>query len=290
VGRFLALHIHTNSLASEMRLVDKQLPELAWLAPEFAEACSRKHYVQADASRAAHMSRIFDREDGKPFDYVFNCGGETRYSQEDEVYKARSFDLSVALGTEAAKRGVGMYMEVSTGMVYKSDPTPRKEDAKLKPWSKLAKWKLDAEEKLATVEGLNLAVVRMAHVYGPYTSKFLGTALCLARVYQSEGSEMKWLWNEDLRTNTVHAEDAAAAMWAVAKWYSETPKDKRGKVPVFNVVDQGNTSEFAWTNKGLDGTKEIRPRNDCKNHPRNFPNPDNIPRQTDITICKTESG
>jgi hypothetical protein len=51
VGRFLALYLHMNKLASEVRLVDKQLPELAWLAPEFAEACSRDKFMQADASK-----------------------------------------------------------------------------------------------------------------------------------------------------------------------------------------------------------------------------------------------
>ena len=34
-----------------MRLVDKVLPQLAWLAPEFAEACSQDKFMQADASR-----------------------------------------------------------------------------------------------------------------------------------------------------------------------------------------------------------------------------------------------
>jgi nucleoside-diphosphate-sugar epimerase len=51
IGRFLALHIYKNNLASEVRLADKQLPELAWLAPEFSEACSRTKFMQADASR-----------------------------------------------------------------------------------------------------------------------------------------------------------------------------------------------------------------------------------------------
>lgn len=51
VGRFLALHIHRNNLASEVRIVDKQLPELAWLAPEMKEAIPRDHFMQADASR-----------------------------------------------------------------------------------------------------------------------------------------------------------------------------------------------------------------------------------------------
>lgn len=99
------------------------------------------------------LGRIFDREDGKSWDYVFNCGGETRYSQDDEVYKLRSLNLSVNLGKEAAKRKVKAFIELSTGMVYKSDSSPSKETDKLKPWSKIAVFKLQAEEELTKVDG-----------------------------------------------------------------------------------------------------------------------------------------
>jgi len=51
IGRFLALHIHQNDLASDVRIVDKVLPQLAWLAPEFDEACAGSKFMQADASR-----------------------------------------------------------------------------------------------------------------------------------------------------------------------------------------------------------------------------------------------
>ncbi|ORX99895.1 NAD dependent epimerase/dehydratase family protein [Clohesyomyces aquaticus] len=241
-GRFLTRYIHDNNLASEIRIVDKHLPELAWLAPEFKEACSRERFMQADASREQSLQRIFDRENGKQFDYVFNCGGETRYSQEDEVYKMRSYGLSMAVGGEAAKRGVRCFVELSTGMIYKPDSVPRKETDKVKPWSKLAKWKLTAEEDLAKIEGLNLLVLRMAHVYGPYTSKFISTALCMARVYQFLNEEMKFLWKEDLRTNTVHIEDAVRAIWVGAEWYVKAPPPRK-PVPTFNVVDHGNTSQ-----------------------------------------------
>jgi nucleoside-diphosphate-sugar epimerase len=103
--------------------------------------------------RTESLPRIFDRADGKQWDYVFNCGGETRYSQEDEVYKLRSLDLSLNVGREAAKRGVKCFVELSTGMVYKSDSSPSKENDKLKPWSKIAVFKLQAEEELAKIEG-----------------------------------------------------------------------------------------------------------------------------------------
>lgn len=51
IGRNLALYIHKNNLASEVRIVDKVLPQLAWLAPEFEEACSKEKFMQADASK-----------------------------------------------------------------------------------------------------------------------------------------------------------------------------------------------------------------------------------------------
>lgn len=44
-------------------------------------------------------------------------------------------------------------MEASTGMVYKSDQVPRKETDKTKPWMKMAKYKLMAEEELSKIEG-----------------------------------------------------------------------------------------------------------------------------------------
>lgn len=99
------------------------------------------------------LVKVFDRPDGKQWDYVFNCGGETRYSQEDEIYKLRSLELSIAVGKEAAKRKVKAFIELSTGMVYKPDSSPSKEGDKLKPWSKIAVFKLQAEEELAKIEG-----------------------------------------------------------------------------------------------------------------------------------------
>ncbi|KAI1065055.1 hypothetical protein NW752_010062 [Fusarium irregulare] len=247
IGRFLALHIHQNELASDVRLVDKVLPQLAWLAPEFSEACSQDKFMQADASRPEGLARIFDRPDGKQWDYVFNCGGETRYSQEDEVYKLRSLNLSIAVGQEAAKRGVKAFVELSTGMVYKSDSSPSKEGDKLKPWNRIAVFKLQAEEELSKIEGLNLIIVRLPHVYGPYASQWVATALCMARTYQHLEDEMKWLWTKDLRTNTAHIDDVTRALWDIAAWYdagkSKWDEASMGKIPILNIVDEGATSQ-----------------------------------------------
>lgn len=262
IGRFLVHYIHNNQLASTIRIVDKVLPQLAHLAPEFSESCSPSIFIQADASRENAMSRVFDHPDvpGGKWDYVFNLGGETAWSQAQEIYKLRSYQLSMTLGKEAAKRGVGVFIEASTGMVYSSNRTPRVEGDKLKPWIKLARVKLEAEQDLSRVPGLNLVILRLPHVYGEYDSGFIAKALCLARVYQEQDKELKWLWTEELRTNTVHVEDAARAIWTAAEWrkgntapasptlsrrstLSKGDEGPASGVPVFNIVDHGETSQ-----------------------------------------------
>jgi hypothetical protein len=69
----------------------------------------------------------------------------------------------------------------------------------------------------------------------------------MARVYKSLNKEMKWLWTKDLRTNTVHIHDVSRALWAVASWYKDGlakwDANTMGKVPTFNIVDQGMTTQ-----------------------------------------------
>ncbi|KAL2007906.1 hypothetical protein VTN00DRAFT_7888 [Thermoascus crustaceus] len=245
IGRHLALYLHENNLASEVRLVDKVLPQLAWLAPEFDEACSKDKFVQADASREQSFSRVFDRANGEQFDYVINCGGETRHSQPDEVYQLRSYNLSVSLGREAARRGVRAFVECSTAHVYKSGSTPRKEGDKTQPWHKLAKWKLKGGEELRKIPGLNLIVVRFPHVYGEYDSGYFATGICLARVYKELGRELEMLYTKELKVNTIYVKDAARALWTAAEWRASkgtlAPDDSTPTV--FNVVDHGDTRQ-----------------------------------------------
>lgn len=103
-------------------------------------------------------------------------------------------------------------------------------------------------QQLSFVYSLNLVIVRLAHVYGDYASQFVATALSMARVYQHLEEEMKWLWTKDLRVNTVHISDVSRALFDIANWYSAQGKPNwdaasMGKVPIFNIVDKGQTSQ-----------------------------------------------
>ena len=191
----------------------------------------------------------------KEYTYVFNCGGETRYSQEDAVYKARSVELSVNLARECARRKTPALVEFSTGQIYKPPNSSTvksggcKEDAATKPWTKLAKYKLVAEEALENLrktEQLRFVVLRLGHVYGPYDMGYLARGLCLAKVYERKQEEMKWLWTKDLRVNTVHVEDVCAAAFHAAKWCASPAADQEPaglNKRTFNIVDQGDTSQ-----------------------------------------------
>lgn len=102
---------------------------------------------------ADSLPRIFDRADGTQFDYVFNCGGETRFSQDDEIYRLRVLMLASSIGHEAARRGIKSFVQLSSGRVYKGDSAKCKETDKLKPAMRMAQWELKAEEALRGIEG-----------------------------------------------------------------------------------------------------------------------------------------
>lgn len=184
----------------------------------------------------------------------------------------RTTQLSLTLGAEAAKRGCKAFVEMSTGIVYKATREPSDEAAPLKPWLALAKAKLDAEAGLSRTAGLNLVILRLAHVYGEYNTGFASKFLCLARVYQEQERDLKWLWTEELRVHSVWVGDVVRAIVEAARWRErnaviaeESPVREKGRrptllsrvssksateeeapvpgTPVFNIVDHGDTNQ-----------------------------------------------
>jgi nucleoside-diphosphate-sugar epimerase len=191
-----------------------------------------------------HFPRIFDRANGKQFDYVVNCGGETRYSQPDDVYEVRSCRLAVALGKEIARRRIPAFIETSTAHVYKGGSTPRKEDDKLVPWHKLADWKLKASEELRKIPDLQYCALRLPHVYGAYDPGYFATGICLSAVHVELKQDLVLLHTKDLKINTLHVKDAASALWEAAKWRAAAgPIDMSNGAIAFNVVDENDTKQ-----------------------------------------------
>jgi len=233
VGRNLVQFLVEKDLVSKVRVVDKVMPALAGLSETQKQIYSKLDYRQVNLSRTQTLGKVFD--DDAPFDFVFNVAGETKYSQADAVYQENIIDVSVTCATEAAKRGVKMFIEVSTAQVYDSGSKPRKEDAKIKPWTGIAKAKLKAEETLKGIAGLKLIIVRPATIYGPGDCTGLTPRLITAAVYKSLGEKMEFLWDKDLACNTVHVRDVVTALWHLAN------NGKPGTI--YNLADENATTQ-----------------------------------------------
>jgi len=233
IGRNFVQYLVENNLASKIRVADKMLPALAGLSETQKAIFSQVDFKQSNLARQATIEKVF--EDDAPFDYVFNLAGETKYSQDDAIYQENIIDVSVRCGTEAAKRGVKKFVEVSTAQVYDSQSKARKEDAKIKPWTGIAKAKIKAEADLQKISGLNLIIVRPAVVYGPGDITGLMPRIITAAVYKSLNERMEFLWDKDLKYNTVHVRDVCRALFHLAE-----------HVPAgatFNLADSSDTSQ-----------------------------------------------
>merc|ERR1712100_86646 len=193
-------------------------------------------YKQANLTSDAGIKRAFDREDGKEFNIVLNFAAETKYGQTDEVYKEKVLDLTTKVAAEAKKRNVSRFVELSTAQVLDCDnKKPAKENGKLKPFTSQAKFKLQAEEAIKGMSGLNWVILRPATVYGPGDSSGLARVICGA-VYKHLGEKMKFLWSEDLRLHTVHVADVCAAVW-------HCTTDAVKPCSIYHLADKNDTTQ-----------------------------------------------
>lgn len=85
-------------------------------------------------------------EDGKNWDVVINCAGETKLGQTDPVYQEGILKLSINCAKEAACLKVAHYIEISSSHMLSSEKVPHKEDGNLEPWTFVGKWKLEVSE------------------------------------------------------------------------------------------------------------------------------------------------
>ncbi|KAF9281047.1 hypothetical protein BKA57DRAFT_291575 [Linnemannia elongata] len=242
IGRKFVAYLTEHDLASEIRVVDKVLPQTAYLNKRCTAAFDQVEFMQGNLSSPASIEKAFNRADGSTFDYVINFAAETKFSQPNEIYEERIYRLSINCAKEAVKRNTKVFVQFSTGDIYESDGTASKEDSKTKPWNVMAQYKLKVDNELQEMAGLNLIILRPAVVYGIGAMGGLTPRLICGRVYQHLNQKMEFLWTKDLRINTVHVLDVAKAVWHTANWY--VSNDKTGAW-VFNLADENDTDQEA---------------------------------------------
>jgi nucleoside-diphosphate-sugar epimerase len=225
------------NLVSKIRVADKVLPDLGCLSKK-QQALFKSDLVdfkQVNLAREPMVElKVFEEADGK-WDFVINLAGETKLSQTDEVYKENIIEVSVVCAKVAAKHNVKRFIEVSTSQVYDAGKKPSSESDKIKPWTKLAKAKFDAEEQLRAIKGIQILFVRPAIVYGPGDITGITPRIICGAVYKQLGEKMEFLWDKELRINTVHVRDVVAALWHL------TSAGEPGGV--YNLADSGETDQ-----------------------------------------------
>jgi len=235
IGRHLVMYLHKSKLASKVCVADKQLFQIAGLS-EAELAIYKSDFVsfrQADLQNPVHVEKTFTHEGGN-YDYVVNLAAATKYSQAKEVYEANIVNVAKACVAEAAKHKIKRFIQVSTGQVYKAEKKPSTETSTLKPWTMIAQAHADAEA-VVQQSALNYIIVRPAIVYG--TGDVLGITprLLVGSIYKETGKTMQSLYTKDLRTNTVHADDAAKALHFLFT------NGKSGDI--YNLADKGDTDQ-----------------------------------------------
>jgi nucleoside-diphosphate-sugar epimerase len=209
----------------------------------------RVQFRQANLSAPASIKKHFDPEGGPTWDVVFNLAAETKFGQTDEVYKENVIDIATQCSNAAAKAGVKRFIHMSTAQVYDAGKKASKEDDKTKPWTKLAKAHLAAEEVVRKVSGLQVVIVRPAVIYGPGDVLGIMPRVICAAVYQYMNEKMEFLWDKDLRLNTVHVRDVVAALWHL------TTNGSAGEI--YNLADSGETDQ-GTINKHLESMFKIK--------------------------------
>ncbi|KEG09891.1 NAD-dependent epimerase/dehydratase family protein [Trypanosoma grayi] len=237
IGRNLLKYITDNQLASHVRVVDKRVPEMCFLTPAYKGLLALPYVEvqQADLSVQEHVDRSFA---GEPFNIIVNFASETQYGHFDTMYERSILRLRTLCAQKAlAVGGCERYVEVSTAQVYESSNSSpsRESDTRLRPWTTMGKYHLEAEKFIAASPQLPWVIVRLPIVYGPGDIRGLMPRIVCAAVYEHTGICMEFLWGKDLRMHTAHVQDAAAAIWHIVC---------AGSIhEVYNIVDDGDTTQ-----------------------------------------------
>jgi len=237
IGRHVVSYIYDNKLASHITVADKQLYQIAGLSDKekaIFEDKTMVTYKQADLASEAHIAKVWEGADGN-YTYVINCAAVTKYSQGKEVYDHNVTRLSKLCATASQKHGCKRFVEFSTGQVYDAGKKPSREDDKIKPWTEIARAKLDSEQAVASVPGLNYVIIRPAIVYGTGDVYGLTPRLIVGSVYKESKETLKSLYTKDLKMNTVHVKDVAKATWFLCT-HGESKS-------IWNLADKNDTDQ-----------------------------------------------
>nr|XP_018264932.1 uncharacterized protein I303_03114 [Kwoniella dejecticola CBS 10117]OBR87090.1 hypothetical protein I303_03114 [Kwoniella dejecticola CBS 10117] len=253
---------------------------------------SKLEYKQVNLLNTAKHTELFTppkEVDGIPltegFHIVFDLTGELGFDKPEILQISITYQTALSLATSASNLSTNLKPKAYVRLTFpfyeqKSLPSSsagHSETSELKPDGVRGRWWNEALRGIGQLD-LNFGVIRCAAWYG--RGAYLGEIvprLVVGHVYQYLKEEMKFLYNSDLRVNTVHSLDVSQSLYLLSLYLlsksrpeilsessapipfsfassssiSETwktiptviPENTAVKVPLFNVVDENDSTQ-----------------------------------------------
>ena len=198
---------------------------------------------------------------------VYDMTGDIRFDI-NELQHIQSTLISYQLGTIASNHNLRSYVKL-TYPFYNFNSKPSSESVELTPQGERGIWWHESIRSLSSISNLPLVILRIGAWYGPFqlNGKITPRIIC-ADIYRHLKEDIKFLWNADLRLNTIHSQDVARALIALSNWRAATPDvdpqsntfksyapDEKlkqfdlpqsgtvARAPLFNLVDESDATQ-----------------------------------------------
>ncbi|KAF8797845.1 hypothetical protein BYT27DRAFT_7265004 [Phlegmacium glaucopus] len=226
----------------------------SYIGVEFPKVLEKPEveYRQVNLTVPSNIPATFEPPAGhSKFDYVFDFTGEVRHDRTEMIQINTTFSVARLLGLEAAKRKVKAYVRIQHPFYETPSKGVYDEKEDIKPSGTLGIWWHETLRTLASIEELNLVILRIGFVYGPYTNfGNVASAITVASVYGYVHKPMKYLWAPGKNaTNTVHVLDVAGAAWASAKWMASEGRKTANQIAGQAIIFHNDKSKV----KEVDG-------------------------------------
>ncbi|WVW80362.1 hypothetical protein I302_102342 [Kwoniella bestiolae CBS 10118] len=242
----------TSPKASFVRLADRfsVSPPTTYLDKSFLSLLnsenSKLEYKQVNLLNTSKHSELFtppseyrgtkilprEKGDFEGFDIVFDLTGELGFDRPEILQISNTYQTALSLATSASTLPSNLKPKSYVRLTFpfyeqKSLPSSspgHPESAGLTPDGVRGRWWAETLRGIGNLD-LNFGVIRCAAWYGrgAYQGEIV-PRLVVGHVYQYLKEEMKFLYNSDLRVNTVHSLDVAQSLYLLSLYLLSKPR------------------------------------------------------------------
>jgi len=248
---------------NHLRIVDKYsvAPPTTYIGPQFPRILAKPlvEYIQTNLTIPTMVQAAFEPKEGQaPFDYVFDLTGEVRTERLEEIHIEHTFNLSRLCGLEAARRKVKAYVRLQQPCYDSPEKGIREEHEHQKPAKPWGRWWHETLRALASIDDLNLVILRVGLGYGPWlTYGYVTPSIVIGRVYKHTKDKMNYLWTASTPVHVAHVDDISNGLWKCAKWVAQIGRNKANEVAGEDIWFAHEKSIVSGINGTVDPTRKL---------------------------------